>query len=91
MASAKIRLGRSDGPGELGVGVGNRSCSKRVRPNARITRTPVICSRITWLMRSTLTCMERNSGSSRTSMHADDQGHDRHGDHQQQGQRGAPP
>ena len=29
---------------------------------------PVICSRSTWLMRSILTCMDRNSGTALTSM-----------------------
>ena len=44
-----------------------RSASDRPRTNARITRTPVICSRSTWLIRSILTCIDRNCGTTMTS------------------------
>src|ERR1035438_8381198 len=40
----------------------NRCCSWPVRMNARITRTPVICSRSTRLTRSILDCIDLNSG-----------------------------
>ena len=46
----------------------NRWPSGLVRTNARITRTPVICSRSTWLIRSILTCMTRNCGTTVISM-----------------------
>ena len=40
----------------------NRSRSRESRTNARITRTPVICSRSTRLMLSRRVCISRNSG-----------------------------
>ena len=43
----------------------NRSSSWRVRTNARITRTPASVSRMTWLIRSSLTCIAWNSGIAR--------------------------
>ena len=39
-----------------------RSTSERLRTKARMTRTPVICSRRTWLIRSIFACILRNSG-----------------------------
>ena len=42
--------------------VSNRSSSVRSRTNARITRTPVICSRSTRLIRSIRSCISRNLG-----------------------------
>ncbi len=46
----------------------NRFCSRRSRTNARITRMPAICSRITRLTRSMRTCMDRKSGRIRDTM-----------------------
>ena len=69
-ATAKIRVMRSPVLVMSALASRNRSCSDRDRPKARITRTPVICSRITWLIRSTLTCRDRNSGSETTSVTA---------------------
>ena len=43
----------------------NRRSSCSVRTNARMTRMPDSCSRSTWLTRSILTCMTRNSGMAR--------------------------
>ena len=43
----------------------NRSSSCLVRTNARITRTPLSASRVTWLIRSTLTWTAWNIGSAR--------------------------
>ena len=45
-----------------------RSCSCSSRTNARMTRMPVICSRITRLTSSMLSCMARNSGRIREMM-----------------------
>ena len=35
-----------------------------------MTRTPMICSRSTWLMRSIFTCSDRNNGTALTNMKA---------------------
>ena len=66
MARAKIRLTRSVVEVRSAFAAWNRRCSDGTRRNARITRTPVICSRSTWLMRSILACMDRNSGTTMT-------------------------
>ena len=67
-ARAKIRLTRSAVAVRLAFASANRRLSDSPRTNARITRTPVICSRSTWLIRSILTCIDRNCGTTRTSM-----------------------
>ena len=46
----------------------NRSASWRSRTNARTTRMPVTCSRITPLTASISSCMRRNSGIRRATM-----------------------
>ena len=67
-----------------------RSSSWRVRTNARMTRTPLSASRVTWLIRSTLTCIAWKSGSARDISDADDEGHDRQ-DHDQDARTAARP
>ena len=67
-ASAKMRLARSAVAVRSALASRKRCCSAPVLMNARITRTPVICSRSTWLIRSSLTCMDRNSGTTSTTM-----------------------
>jgi len=62
MARAKIWLTRNAVAVRSALAVWKRCCSDDPRRKARITRIPVICSRRTWLMRSILACMDRNSG-----------------------------
>ena len=64
------------------------SCS--VRTNARMTRTPASVSRMTWLIRSSLTCIARNSGIARHMTSAMNDDHDRQDDDEQAGQRARP-
>lgn len=68
MARAKIRLTRSEVAVRLAFASAKRRPSDSPRTNARITRTPVICSRSTWLIRSILACMDRNCGTTRTNI-----------------------
>ena len=58
--SAKTRLTRSAVPVSCSFATAKRSASESFRTKARITRTPVICSRSTSLMRSIFSCIERN-------------------------------
>ena len=59
---AKIRFTDSAVAVRSAFASANRSASGLPRTKARITRTPVICSRSTKLMRSILVCMVRNFG-----------------------------
>ena len=45
-----------------------------------MTRTPASVSRMTWLIRSSLTCIARNSGIARHMTSADDERHERQDD-----------
>ena len=65
-ASAKIRLMRNAVEVRPAFASPNRSASASVRTNARMTRTPVICSRSTWLIRSIRACIDRNCGTTPT-------------------------
>ena len=67
-ASANSRLTRSAVAVRSVLAVANRSASWVPRLKARITRTPVICSRITWLMRSILSCIDWNRGTAKMIM-----------------------
>ncbi len=68
MASTKIRLTRRPVAVRLALAVAKRRSSSSVRTKARITRTPVICSRNTWLIRSIFTCIDLNWGTATNSM-----------------------
>ena len=61
-ARAKIRFTRRAVEVRSVFASPKRWRSDRLRTKARMTRTPVICSRSTWLIRSILTCMVRNCG-----------------------------
>ena len=65
MVSANRRLTCRDVSKRSRLAVANRASSWRVRTNARITRTPERVSRMTWLIRSSLTWMARNNGMAR--------------------------
>ena len=60
---ANIRLTRSEVAVRSLLATSKRSSSCRVRTNARMTRMPLSASRVTWLTRSTLTCIAWNRGS----------------------------
>ena len=62
----------------------SRSCGSRT--NARITRTPTICSRSTRLMPSRRSCIARNSGRIREMISMHDHAEQRDRDQQQRGQ-----
>ena len=64
-AMAKIRLTRRDVAVRSAFAASNRARSEPLRMNARTTRTPVICSRITCVIRSILSCTCRKSGTAR--------------------------
>ena len=68
MARAKIRLTRNAVAVRSALAVWKRRRSDGPRKKARMTRTPVICSRSTWLMRSILACIDRNSGTTAISI-----------------------
>ena len=61
-ARAKMRLTRSEVAVRSAFAVSNRARSDRTRMNARTTRTPVICSRSTCVIRSIFTWTCRKSG-----------------------------
>ena len=61
--TANMRLTRIAVAVRSAFATSNRSSSWRVRTKARMTRTPLSASRVTWLMRSTLTCIAWKSGS----------------------------
>ena len=61
-ATTKIRLTRSAVDMRSSLASSNRLASKFARMKARMTRTPMICSRRTWLILSIFTCIERKSG-----------------------------
>ena len=61
-ASANMRFTRSPVVVSAPFASANRCCSWPVRMNARMTRTPVICSRRTRLTRSILDCIDLNNG-----------------------------
>ena len=61
--SANSRLTRSEVAVRSRFATSKRSSSCCVRTKARMTRTPLSASRVTWLMRSILTCIAWNSGS----------------------------
>ncbi len=63
--SANSRLTRRDVAVRSWLASSKRRSSCSVRTKARMTRTPLRLSRTTWLIRSTLTCIARNSGRAR--------------------------
>ncbi len=62
---ANSRLTLSDVSVRSALATSKRRSSCSVRTNARMTRMPERASRMTWLMRSILTCMDRKSGIAR--------------------------
>ena len=66
--SANRRLTRSAVWVRSRLASSKRRSSCSVRTKARMTRIPDSVSRMTWLIRSTLTCITRNSGSARDSI-----------------------
>ena len=62
MVSAKTRFTRNVVAVRAAFAWSKRSRSESPRTKARITLTPVICSRSTSVIRSILTCIDRNCG-----------------------------
>ena len=65
IVTANSRLTRIDVWNRSRFASSNRCSSCSVRTNARMTRTPASVSRMTWLIRSSLTCIARKSGIAR--------------------------